>query len=87
MSRGIIDVAWHVPYFKFAKICVSVVSEINVARCNMLCFNFVKIHVNATWEVGANLNYEISISLYAESWTIESKLDILLNSLNVEIYA
>lgn len=54
MSRGIIDVAWHVLYFKFAKICVSVVSEIRVALCNMLCFNFVKIHVNAMWEVGAS---------------------------------
>lgn len=54
MSRGIIDVAWRVLYFKFAKICVSVVSEIYVALCNMLCFNFVKIHVNAMWEVGAS---------------------------------
>lgn len=54
MSRRIIDAAWRVLYFKFAKICVSVVSEINAAHCNVLCFNFVKIHVNATWGVGGS---------------------------------
>ena len=65
----------------FVLIDVIVLWEIDVALC-IFFFTFVKIHVSAAWEVGVRIQNSY---LFTRAHEVESELDILVNSLNVEI--